>query len=73
MINAESMDKLRRKTFFSGSNTEKNNGSSKMQEEIVYEGQIVNDCIVREEQTNVGAKTKENKKNRFFANYNMFF
>lgn len=68
----EIMDRMRRKIFFSGNNTEKNNETQRLQEEIVYEGQIVNERIVKEEQEEE-VKVKENRKSRFIANYNMFF
>ncbi|MDR0572748.1 MAG: hypothetical protein LBG96_01735 [Tannerella sp.] len=65
------MDKLRKRIFFSGKNTEKNDEASQTHQEFYYEGQNVNNRIVKEEYEEV--KKKEIKRNRFFANYNMFF
>ena len=63
-----------KRNFFSGNYAEK---SSKMHlehnNEIFYEGQNVkmSDSATKEKQEEV--KKDENKKKKFFANYNMFF
>ena len=57
------------KSFFSGGYAEKNN-EVQPTDNLYYEGQNVNDCMIREEQEEV---KKESKKKHFLANYNMFF
>ena len=59
-----------KKSFFSGGYAEKNN-EKQLADNVYYEGQNVNDCVITEEREKV--KIKENKKKRFTANYNMFF
>lgn len=67
------MDKLfKKRSFFSGNTTEKNDANLQMHQEIYYEGQNTNgQNAVKEEQEEV--IMKEKKRGRFFANYNMFF
>jgi hypothetical protein len=70
----EVMDKLlKRRSFFSDNSTEKGGVCFETHPhlEIYCEGQNVNSQNVKEEHEIV--IMKENKKNRFFANYNMFF
>lgn len=65
------MDKLfKKRGFFSGNISEKNDAKSQMHQEFYSEGQHVNGQNVKEEQEVI---MNEKKKGRFFANYNMFF
>ncbi|MDR2773833.1 MAG: hypothetical protein LBC19_03655 [Tannerella sp.] len=68
------MDKLLKRSFFPGNNTGKVDAGFGMHphREIYCEGQDVNGHNVSEEEHDI-VITKEKKKNRFFANYNMFF
>ena len=59
-----------KRNFFSGGKAEKNN-EKQLVDNIYYEGQNVNDCVVTEERGYV--KNQEKQKKRFLANYNMFF
>ncbi|MDR0699466.1 MAG: hypothetical protein LBG28_09675 [Tannerella sp.] len=69
------MDKLlKRRSIFSGNITEKIDADFRTHphQEIYCEGQNVNGQNIKEEEHDV-VIMKEKKKNRFFANYNMFF
>ena len=59
-----------KRNFFSGGNAEKNS-EKRLADNVYYEGQNVNDCVVTEEREE--ESIKENKKKNFIANYNTFF
>ena len=61
-----------KRNFFPGNYAEKSR-KIHLDNEVFYEGQNVNmsDSATKEKQKEV--KKNENKKKKFFANYNMFF
>ena len=65
------MDKIRKSTFFSGKDSDKNYEKLQTHHNIYCESQNVIDSSTINVEKEV--KTKENRKKRFIANYNVFF